>query len=66
MTGGLPPGGSASGGWADPPLRYMGYGKQAGDTHPIGMHSCFNNFRFEIISLGLNMNLNQCNVFVKK
>ena len=28
--------------WADPPAQCMlGYGQQAGSTHPIGMHSCF-------------------------
>ena len=29
------------GGWADPPMRYMGYGQQAGSTHPTEMHSCY-------------------------
>ena len=40
--GGLHPGGYACKGVGQTPirLRYMGYGQQAGDTHPTGMHSC--------------------------
>ena len=32
--GGVPPG-------QTPPPSTTGYGQQAGDTHPTGMHSCF-------------------------
>ena len=43
--GGLHPGGSAFGGGLhpkgeDPTKDTTGYGKQAGGTHPTGMHSC--------------------------
>ena len=42
--GGLHPGGGLHQGGADPPSPpwdSMGYGQQAGGTHPTGMHSCF-------------------------
>ena len=35
---------SASGpGWVAPSQCMLGYGQQAGGTHPTGMHSCFSN-----------------------
>ena len=45
LQGGLHPGGSAFGGGLhpkgeDPTKDTTGYGKQAGGTHPTGMHSC--------------------------
>ena len=40
---GLRPGGVCiQGGWTEPPSATTGYGQQAGGTHAIGMHSCFN------------------------
>ena len=34
--------GANPGGWADPPRGdTMGYGQEAGGTHPPGIHSCF-------------------------
>ena len=27
--------------WADTPPDTMGYGQQAGGTHPTGMHTCY-------------------------